>query len=103
MIDPSTLTDRELATCVDAFVQRAINNARRFQITDMLTVIITAQQYNKDSEYKIKHKAHIGSYDSTSHSETNNLVNSMDNAVARWLQDNLDAPTTVRPMITHQP
>jgi hypothetical protein len=98
-----TLSDRELATCVDEFVQRAINRARKVGYDKNVTVTVTATSFGPDSEYKIEHRAQVGEWNKPYNSETNNLVGAVDNAVSRWLADQLDAPTTVRPLLTHEP
>ena len=102
MIDVDNLSEKELATCVDEFVKRAINHARNTGYNKHLYVAISASQYSPDQEYTIEHSAAVGEYSKEHKSSTNNLVQSVDNAVSRWLADQLNAPTTVRPMIEHK-
>lgn len=98
------LSDAELATCVDEFVKRSIQHARDVGYDKLIAITISAEQYSSDGDYEIKHKATVGeAWNSPYNSITNNLYQSVDNAVARWLEDQLNTPTQVRTMITHEP
>lgn len=97
-IDPSLLTNEELATCVDEFVQRAIHIVRSYDISESVTIVIGATQYGQNSEYTIDHKVSIG-YVENYISKTNSLTKSAQNAVTRFCADKLDEPQTIRPML----
>lgn len=102
-MNTDNMSDRDLATCVDEFVQRAIRKARNIGYDKSISIDISAAQYRQDSDYKIIHKAVVGDYPTQYYSETNNLVKSVDNACANFLQDALNTPKTIRPMITFEP
>jgi hypothetical protein len=97
------LSNKELATCVDEFVKRAIQHAKDVGITDKSILVSITASTHGENEYKIEHRASISDWPNEWKSVNNNLVAAMDNACARWLADQLDAPTVVRPMIEHKP
>jgi hypothetical protein len=102
-VDIDNLSDKELATCVEEFVKRAIQHGRNAGYPKSITIQIYASQYEQSSDYTISQMAWVGDYNKEHKSDTNNLIQSVDNAVSRWLSDQIDAPTVVRPMITHEP
>lgn len=97
-IDPSLLTNEELATCVDEFVQRALHIVRSFDISETVVVNVTASQYGPNSEYTIDHRVSIG-YSDNYASKTNSLTTSAQNAVTRFREDKKNEPQTIRPML----
>ncbi|HSW91761.1 MAG TPA: hypothetical protein VLG09_03895 [Candidatus Saccharimonadales bacterium] len=102
--DPINLSDDDLGTCVLEYVKRAIQRVRDAGINLPLQASIKAEQYNASETYKIKHRFVVGNeYGNHYQSEINNLIKAGQNAAARWLEDQIDEPISIVPMITHQP
>ena len=98
-IDPSVMSNDELAACTNEFVKRSINTLRASGYTQGMAVNIVATTYN-DADYEIKHQARLGSeYGGGITRETNNLVLSAERAAYSWMQDQADKPEEVRKLI----
>lgn len=98
--DAATLSDFQLATCVEELIKRAIAVPRNLDFADGISVSITASQSYRDSEYKIEHKVSVGNWSDSQTSITNNAVQSAHNAFSRWLEDKTQEPTTIRPLLS---
>lgn len=103
-VNIENLSDNDLATCVDEFFKRVINSIRNSGIEQPIQLLVRTSQYDKETDYKIEHKALIGHDYGEHHTSTvNNLMTAAHNAAARWLEDKTQEPDTVRPMIAYQP
>ena len=95
------LTDEQLATCVDEYVQRVVNWARSNGCDKEISVMISSFVYNQDSEYKVEHSLTIGStYGGTcSKSTSNNAITAVKQIVPAMQAVEVDMPRTVRTML----
>lgn len=96
MIDPTRLSENELATCVDELIVRTMTSLRNAGCDKNIMLMIYASQWNKESEYKIVHKAEVNSKHTM---EGNNLFKSAQTAATHWMESLIDEPKTIRPLL----
>jgi hypothetical protein len=100
MIDTDNMSDAELATCVDAYVQRAINKAREREYNKQITIFIHASSFRRDDEYDIDHNLTLGGYGEESKVKSNNAINAVLQLVPAIQHVEVDKPTRVVKMLT---
>jgi hypothetical protein len=100
-LDVKSLTDTQLATCVDEYVKRTML-AGRTRHEDMqneyIGVTVTASQGNADAEYAIEHKVNIG-WGTGQNVVGNNCIRGVVLATDRFCNDKAIGPTKVQPLL----
>lgn len=97
MVPPRDMTDKELATCVDEYVKRAVNRARELGFKDKVQVQIWAWAYNANGDYTIDHSLELSS---SSYKLTgSNLIPFVDILVQRIREDRSFETTKVSPQL----
>ncbi len=101
-IDLNTLTDTQLATCVDLYIQRAMRAAHELDEDARLEwcdINIRAQCNNLEESYEIKHEVNSGWGTSQKYSG-NNVIHGAIETMGRYLNDKrAHAPTKVQAML----
>lgn len=99
-IDLTQLSNEQLATCVDLYVQRAMRLAELAEVDKAISIQIYANQYGSTGEYEISHSASIGDYNTTNKVTNNNAINGMRKCVDRWGADRIEQPTKIQPLLS---
>lgn len=97
MIDVLSLTDDELATCVDEYMKRAMRVANEVNV--QRAVYVMASCCDNKTEYEIDHKAELGPYNKEIKINSNNAIHGMRRALGRHIDDLELSPTKVQPML----
>jgi hypothetical protein len=97
----NSMSDAELATCVDEYVKRAMTLAHRVHgaESEYMTLNIRATCHNIDEEYEIAHEVSCG-WGTTVTLKGSNAINAGVTAMTRYLDDKaIHRPTKVTPLL----